>query len=42
MAGKVADIEPPVSAAGIIDVIARATLEDSGKFLKYDGGIHEW
>lgn len=42
MAGKVADIEPPVSAAGIINVIARATLEDSGKFLTYDGGIHEW
>ena len=42
MAGKVADIEPPVSAAGIINVIAAATLAESGKFLKYDGGIHEW
>jgi NAD(P)-dependent dehydrogenase (short-subunit alcohol dehydrogenase family) len=42
MAGKVADIEPPVSAAGIIRVIGAATLADSGKFLKYDGGIHDW
>jgi NAD(P)-dependent dehydrogenase (short-subunit alcohol dehydrogenase family) len=42
MAGAVADIEPYVSAAGIIRVIAAATLQDSGKFLTYDGGIHEW
>jgi len=42
MAGKVADIEPHESAAGIIRVIAEASLADSGKFLKYDGGIHDW
>jgi NAD(P)-dependent dehydrogenase (short-subunit alcohol dehydrogenase family) len=42
MAGPVADIEPHESAAGIIRVIGAATLADSGKFLKWDGGIHEW
>jgi NAD(P)-dependent dehydrogenase (short-subunit alcohol dehydrogenase family) len=42
MAGPVADIEPYVSAAGIIRVIGTATQADSGKFLTYDGGIHEW
>jgi len=42
MAGPVADIEPHESAAGIIRVIAGATLADSGKFLKWDGGIHDW
>jgi NAD(P)-dependent dehydrogenase (short-subunit alcohol dehydrogenase family) len=42
MAGPVADIEPHESAAGIIRVISAATLADSGKFLKWDGGIHDW
>jgi NAD(P)-dependent dehydrogenase (short-subunit alcohol dehydrogenase family) len=42
MAGSVADIEPYESAAGIMRVIAAATLADSGKFLKWDGGIHDW
>jgi NAD(P)-dependent dehydrogenase (short-subunit alcohol dehydrogenase family) len=42
MAGAVADIEPHESATGIIRVIAAATLADSGKFLKWDGGIHDW
>lgn len=42
MAGPVADIEPQESAAGIRRVIAAMTLADSGKFLKWDGGIHPW
>ena len=42
MAGPVADIEPHESAAGIIGVVGAATLADTGKFLKWDGGIHEW
>jgi NAD(P)-dependent dehydrogenase (short-subunit alcohol dehydrogenase family) len=42
MAGPVADIEPHESATGIIRVIGAATLADSGKFLKWDGGIHDW
>lgn len=42
MAGKIADIEPNESASAIIRVIGNATLSDSGKFLTWDGGIHEW
>ena len=42
MAGPVADIEPHESATGIIRVIATATIADTGKFLRFDGGIHEW
>jgi len=42
MAGDVADIEPHESASGCIAVIDNMTLADSGKFLKWDGGIHPW
>ena len=42
MAGDVADIEPEESAAGVREVIARMTLADSGKFLKWTGDIHPW
>ncbi|MGI9329055.1 MAG: SDR family oxidoreductase [Pseudomonadales bacterium] len=42
MAGDVADIEPHESAAGVREVIGKMTLADSGKFLKWDGGIHPW
>ena len=42
MAGDVADIEPHESAEGVREVIARMTLEDSGKFLKWTGDVHAW
>ncbi|MFN3231270.1 MAG: SDR family oxidoreductase [Alphaproteobacteria bacterium] len=42
MAGDVADIEPAESAVGVHKVIAEMTHADSGKFLKWDGGIHPW
>ncbi len=42
MAGDVADIEPHESASGVIDVIAKMTKADSGKFLKWTGDIHPW
>ena len=42
MAGDVADIEPEESAQGVRDVIARMTLAESGKFLKWTGDVHSW
>lgn len=42
MAGDVADIEPHESASAVIDVIAKLTEADSGKFLKWTGDIHPW
>jgi NAD(P)-dependent dehydrogenase (short-subunit alcohol dehydrogenase family) len=42
MAGPVADIEPHESASGIRRVIASSSLADSGKFLTWNGGIHDW
>jgi NAD(P)-dependent dehydrogenase (short-subunit alcohol dehydrogenase family) len=42
MAGDVADITPEESALGVHMVIAGMTEADSGKFMKWDGGIHPW
>jgi NAD(P)-dependent dehydrogenase (short-subunit alcohol dehydrogenase family) len=42
MAGDVADITPEESALGVHKVIAGMTEADSGKFMKWDGGIHPW
>ena len=42
MAGDVADIEPVESAIGVHEVIDGMTHDDTGKFLKWDGGIHPW
>ncbi len=42
MAGDVADIEPVESAIGVHKVINEMTHADTGKFLKWDGGIHPW
>ncbi|GGC37001.1 short-chain dehydrogenase [Novosphingobium marinum] len=42
MAGDVADLEPAAAAADNIATIRKLTREDSGKFRKWDGGIHPW
>ncbi len=42
MAGPVADIEPHESATGIRRTVANASLDDTGKFLTWEGGIHPW
>jgi NAD(P)-dependent dehydrogenase (short-subunit alcohol dehydrogenase family) len=42
MGGQGADITPQVSASGIRNVIARTTLNDTGKFYNYDGSDIPW
>ncbi|HEY3779144.1 MAG TPA: SDR family oxidoreductase [Rhizomicrobium sp.] len=42
MGGPDADITPQESAAGVRNVIASLTMEDSGKFYKWNGDIHPW
>jgi NAD(P)-dependent dehydrogenase (short-subunit alcohol dehydrogenase family) len=42
MGGAKADIAPEESAAGIRKVIAGLTKADTGKFYKWNGGIHPW
>jgi len=42
MGGPGADITAEESAAGIRSVIAGLTLDDTGKFYKWNGDIHPW
>lgn len=35
-------IELTPSVAGMIDVIEQATIEDTGRFLRYDGATVPW
>ncbi|MGH6889034.1 MAG: SDR family oxidoreductase [Rhizomicrobium sp.] len=42
MGGPGADITPQESASGIRNVIAALSKADSGKFYKWNGGIHPW
>ncbi len=42
MGGAGADITPEESAAGIRAVIAGLTMENTGKFYKWNGEIHPW
>ncbi|KAG8684063.1 hypothetical protein FRC11_012680, partial [Ceratobasidium sp. 423] len=37
-----AELEPPYVAAEMIQLLQRVTLEDSGKFLRYDGKLEAW
>ena len=39
MGGPTADIEAPESIAGQLKVYDAVTVEDTGKFFKYDGSI---
>lgn len=42
MGGSGADITPEQSAAGILEVIETITIEDSGKFIDWDGIPRRW
>ncbi|KAH9887895.1 NAD-P-binding protein [Cubamyces lactineus] len=42
MGGKEAKLEPEESVSGILKVITSATLEDSGKYLRYNGEVIPW
>ena len=42
MGGTAADITPEQSATGILEVIQSVTLEDSGKFIDWDGVSRSW
>ena len=42
MGGSGADITPEQSAAGILEVIETITIEDTGKFIDWDGTPRSW
>jgi NAD(P)-dependent dehydrogenase (short-subunit alcohol dehydrogenase family) len=42
MGGSGADVEPAEAAAGIAKVLDGLTLDDSGRFFRWDGTIHPW
>jgi NAD(P)-dependent dehydrogenase (short-subunit alcohol dehydrogenase family) len=42
MGGAGADITPEASAAGLVALADRLTLEDTGQFFRWDGSIHPW
>lgn len=42
MGGSAADITPEQSAAGILEVIQSIKLEDTGKFIDWDGVPRSW
>ena len=42
MGGAEADITPQESAAGILNVIQSITIEETGKFIDWDGTPRSW
>lgn len=42
MSGPKAAIDPEESAAGIASILSNLTLENSGRFLSWDGSEHPW
>jgi NAD(P)-dependent dehydrogenase (short-subunit alcohol dehydrogenase family) len=42
MGGSGADISPADSARGIVDVIAKLSLDNTGGFWKWNGEVHGW
>ena len=42
MGGASADLDPTEAAVQIVDLIAGLTVEQSGKFLRWDGSEHPW
>ena len=42
MGGPKARLTPQESVAGILEVIQRVHMEDTGRFLQWDGSEHEW
>ena len=42
MGGPNASITPEESAAGILEVIRNLTIQDTGRFINWDGSLGEW
>ena len=42
MGGSGADLDPAESAAGIVALVDKLTIDDTGSFFKWDGTIHQW
>jgi NAD(P)-dependent dehydrogenase (short-subunit alcohol dehydrogenase family) len=42
MGGLQAPLEPEVSISGMLDIIDKLTLSDTGRFLRYDGAELPW
>ena len=42
MGGKGAMVEPDISISGMLEVLARLKMGDSGKFLRFDGSVVPW
>jgi NAD(P)-dependent dehydrogenase (short-subunit alcohol dehydrogenase family) len=42
MGGADAPLEPVESARGIVNVVSGLTPQDSGRYLRWDGGTHPW
>lgn len=42
MGGASASITPEESAAGILEVIRNLTIQDTGRFINWDGSLIEW
>jgi NAD(P)-dependent dehydrogenase (short-subunit alcohol dehydrogenase family) len=42
MGGERADISPSESAAGLIALLDRLTLQETGQFFRHDGTVHPW
>ncbi len=42
MGGETADLTPSQSVVGLLNVIRELTMEQSGKFLTWEGKEHPW
>jgi NAD(P)-dependent dehydrogenase (short-subunit alcohol dehydrogenase family) len=42
MGGPTATLDPAESAAGIVTLIDKLTIDDTGSFFQWDGSIHPW
>jgi hypothetical protein len=42
MGGPTATLDPAESAAGIVTLVDKLTIDDTGTFFQWDGSIHPW
>ena len=42
MGGPTATLDPAESAAGLVTLVDKLTIDDTGSFLQWDGSIHPW
>ena len=42
MGGPTASLDPAESAAGIVTLVDKLTIDDTGNFFQWDGSIHPW